>query len=102
MRTSRVLLCAATTAVACLTFTASAFDPANALASTGSGTPVSTLQRTYVADPAPVADPGRGFYRYTATHFSTEGGYTALDAGSLAQDRVRNGTTLAYRVFYLD
>ena len=102
MRSSRVLLCAATAAVACLTFTASSGDPASARPSSFTSTPVTSLQRTYTADPNPVADPGRGFYRYTATHLSTEVAYTPLDAAGLAQDRVRNGTTLAYRVFYLD
>jgi hypothetical protein len=50
-----------------------------------------------------IANPERGFYHYTETHWSPDGSaYQPLDAGRLRTWRTTESVTLVYRVFYLD
>lgn len=59
--------------------------------------------RTYVPSSAPIANPDRGFYHYTETHYSSSGsGYTSLDAPTLTRWRTEEDVTLVYRIFYLE
>lgn len=49
-----------------------------------------------------IANPQRGFYRHTETHYREDGsGYTPLDAGTLRSYR-EQGVTQVLRVFYLE
>ncbi|MBT0767690.1 DUF4832 domain-containing protein [Kineosporia sp. J2-2] len=66
-------------------------------ASAGEPTTVS-----YTASEAVIANPERGFYHHTETHYRADGsGYTPLDAETLAGYR-EEGVTQILRVFYLE
>ncbi|MFG1989958.1 DUF4874 domain-containing protein [Actinoplanes sp. NPDC048988] len=54
---------------------------------------------TYAPSTAAIANPGRGFFTYTETHF---GSYTPLSASSLTKARVDQARSLVYRIFYLE
>jgi hypothetical protein len=57
----------------------------------------------FAASDVDIANPGRGFYRYSETHLSgSPGTYQRLDPVLLADQRSRGGTTLIFRYFYLD
>ena len=50
-----------------------------------------------------VANPDRGMYHYTGTHYRSDGsGYTPLDVSQMQRWRTDEGVTLVYRVFYLE
>jgi hypothetical protein len=50
-----------------------------------------------------VANPDRGMYHYTETHYRSDGsGYTPLDVNLMRRWRTDEGVTLVYRVFYLE
>jgi len=58
---------------------------------------------TYAASTEVIANPDRGFYHYTETHFGAGGaGYAPLAAGSLVRWRQDEGVTLVYRIVYLE
>ncbi|MEV4346857.1 DUF4832 domain-containing protein [Actinoplanes sp. NPDC049596] len=59
----------------------------------------STATVTYAASAASIANPGRGFFTYTETHF---GSYTPLVDADLAAARVNQARSLVYRIFYLE
>ncbi len=57
---------------------------------------------TYSASSANIANPERGFYKHTETHYYADGsGYTPLDPATLAGYRDQ-GITQILRVFYLE
>lgn len=57
---------------------------------------------TYEASAANIANPERGFYKHTETHYRADGsGYTPLSATALADYRAQ-GITQILRVFYLE
>jgi hypothetical protein len=57
---------------------------------------------TYEASDETIANPQRGFYHHTETHYRADGsGYTPLDAATLAGYR-DEGVTQILRVFYLE
>jgi hypothetical protein len=57
---------------------------------------------TYQASDETIANPQRGFYHHTETHYRADGsGYTPLDAATLAGYR-DEGVTQILRVFYLE
>lgn len=59
--------------------------------------------RTYEADAATVANPERGFYHHTETHYRPGGsGYAPLDRERLRAWRVQEQVTQILRVFYLE
>ena len=67
------------------------------------GLAVPMATRGYAASTESLANPDRGFYRYTETRYRADGsGYTPLDAALLTRWRVESQITLVYRVFYLD
>jgi hypothetical protein len=50
-----------------------------------------------------IANPERGFYRYSETHLSGDPStYQRLDPAQLAEQRKQEGITLVFRYFYLD
>ncbi|RYV49822.1 DUF4832 domain-containing protein [Pengzhenrongella frigida] len=62
-----------------------------------------TVAHTYAASSAALANPDRGFYHYSETHFRADGsGYTPLDAAQLTSWRTSEKVTLVYRIFYLE
>jgi hypothetical protein len=62
--------------------------------------PSATIE--YAPSDSVIANPLRGFYRHTETHYREDGsGYTPLDAGTLRSYRAQ-GTTQILRVFYLE
>ena len=64
---------------------------------------VPTATRSYGASSELLANPDRGFYKYTETRYRADGsGYLPLDAAQLARWRNENLITLVYRVFYLE
>jgi len=64
---------------------------------------VPTVTRSYGASAELLANPDRGFYRYTETRYRADGsGFVPLDAAQLIRWRTENLITLVYRVFYLD
>jgi hypothetical protein len=57
---------------------------------------------TYEASTEVIANPERGFYHHTETHYRSDGsGYTPLDGAALEQFRTE-GITQILRVFYLE
>lgn len=65
----------------------------------GATAPITT---TYVKSDDVIANPERGFTRYTEARWGTDGlGYTPLDPTQLVQWRTTDQITLVYRVFYL-
>ncbi|MGH3718909.1 MAG: DUF4874 domain-containing protein [Pseudonocardiaceae bacterium] len=65
--------------------------------------PTPTVSHTCTGTSALIANPDRGFYRYTDTHFRGDGtGSTPLDAATLTQWRTQENITLVLRIFYLD
>jgi hypothetical protein len=59
--------------------------------------------RSYAPSSAAIANPDRGFYRYTETHYREDSsGYTPLDASTMTGWREKHGITLVYRMFYLE
>ncbi|MFF5085523.1 DUF4874 domain-containing protein [Actinoplanes sp. NPDC000266] len=68
--------------------------PGAAVAATPSAATV-----TYAASTASIANPGRGFFTYTETHF---GSYAPLNAADLAAARVDQARSLVFRIFYLE
>ena len=64
------------------------------------GAPVVT---TFPASDAIIANPGRGFFRYSETHLTGDPGtYRRLDPVALAARRTAEGVTVVFRYFYLD
>lgn len=68
---------------------------------TAQAAPPATVTRAYPASTADIANPGRGFFTYTETHFRT-GGHVPLDAATLAAARTTQARSLVFRVFYLE
>ncbi|MEV8376125.1 DUF4832 domain-containing protein [Kribbella sp. NPDC056861] len=63
----------------------------------------STTTRTYTASDAVIANPERGFYHHTETHYRADGtGYTPLDRTTLTNFRTQENITQILRVFYLE
>ena len=61
-----------------------------------------TTTVTYQASTANIANPERGFYKHTETHYRADGsGYTPLTAAALSGYR-EQGITQILRVFYLE
>jgi len=59
--------------------------------------------RTYEPSDAIIANPERGFYHHTETHYRADGsGYTPLDGERLATWRKEEKITQILRVFYLE
>lgn len=82
----------------------SAATPADT-ATTGaaSATASSTTTRSYEASTAVIANPERGFYHHTETHYRADGsGYEPLDATELRTWREQEQVTQILRVFYLE
>ncbi|GAA3666236.1 DUF4832 domain-containing protein [Microbacterium marinilacus] len=76
-----------------------ALAPVGASAATASDDPVVVL---YEEDGSVIANPERGFYHHTETHYRADGsGYVPLDPGVLAGYRAE-GITQILRVFYLE
>ncbi|WP_432542001.1 DUF4832 domain-containing protein [Kineococcus sp. SYSU DK002] len=76
---------------------------ASATAGTGTG-PGHRHSNTVTYQPSDetIANPQRGFYRHTETHYRADGsGYTPLDAATLRSYR-DDGVTQILRVFYLE
>ena len=85
------------TAAALLLITAGTFLPTRAQAA------ATTQVVTLAASDDVIANPERGFYRYSETHLSgNPSSHQRLDAGALANQRKVEGTTLVFRYFYLD
>lgn len=58
-----------------------------------------TASVTYTASTAIIANPERGFYKYSAAHSNN---YQALNQTTLTNYRVNNNVTVIYRYFYLE
>lgn len=64
--------------------------------------PRRTVTTTYAASDAVIANPERGFYHHTETHYRADGsGYVPLDGTTLRSYRAE-GITQILRVFYLE
>jgi hypothetical protein len=62
-----------------------------------------TQTHTYTASDDVIANPERGFYHHTETHYYADGsGYTPLDATTLRNFRTQEDITQILRVFYLE
>lgn len=62
-----------------------------------------TITHHYAGTTDLVANPDRGMYHYTETHYRSDGsGYTPLDVNQLQRWRTNEGVTMVYRVFYLE
>lgn len=62
-----------------------------------------TVTRSYQTSNAQMANPDRGLYHYTETHYRADGsGYTPLNLAQLQQWRTADGVTVVYRIFYLE
>jgi len=58
---------------------------------------------SYETSSADLANPDRGFFHYTETHYRPDGsGYTPLDIAQLTGWREQQNVTLVYRIFYLE
>jgi hypothetical protein len=58
---------------------------------------------SFAASDVDIANPERGFYRYSETHLSGDPAtYQRLDPVALATQRTKDGVTLVFRYFYLD
>lgn len=67
----------------------------------GPATGVATVE--YAASTAIIANPERGLFQYSETHYQSDGsGYTALSANSLAASRSSDGRSLVYRYFVME
>lgn len=104
-----VLLCAASVAVVvCLAVVAApahASSPALSRepAPARAARPAADVRQTYEPSNRQLANPDRGFYRYTETHALADGsGWQALDVATLEAWRTQEQVTLAYRIFYLE
>ncbi|GAB2605337.1 DUF4832 domain-containing protein [Kribbella endophytica] len=74
--------------------------PTQAAVATGNG---SKSTRTYAASEAVIANPERGFYHHTETHYRADGtGYVPLDRTTLTNYRTSENITQILRVFYLE
>ncbi|WP_328324901.1 DUF4832 domain-containing protein [Kribbella sp. NBC_00382] len=59
--------------------------------------------RTYTASTDVIANPERGFYHHTETHYYADGsGYVPLDKTTLRNFRTQENVTQILRVFYLE
>lgn len=59
--------------------------------------------KSFAASDVDIANPERGFYRYSETHLSGDPAtYQRLDPVALAAQRTDNRSTLVFRYFYLD
>jgi hypothetical protein len=59
--------------------------------------------RTYTASTDVIANPERGFYHHTETHYYADGsGYVPLDRTTLTNFRTQENITQILRVFYLE
>jgi hypothetical protein len=93
--------------VACAATPASKSAPAGSTtahpeAATATAAGAGATTRSYTASSADFANPGRGFFTYTETHFSRSEPYDALDAAELAQARTGEAHSIVYRIFYLE
>lgn len=67
------------------------------------GSVAAPATKFYVPSTENIANPDRGFYHYTETHYLASGsGYTPLDGAGLTRWRITEGVTLVYRIFYLE
>ncbi|MGY1769962.1 DUF4832 domain-containing protein [Blastococcus sp. SYSU D00813] len=86
--------------------TAPAAAPTTTAAPTGTATPSATTDSRlvrYAPTDEVFANPERGFYHYTETHWSPDGSaYAPLDVARLTAWRTTESVSLVYRVFYLD
>jgi Domain of unknown function (DUF4832)/Domain of unknown function (DUF4874) len=58
---------------------------------------------TLASSDGTIANPERGFYRYSETHLTGDPStYQRLDPLQLANQRIQEGVTLVFRYFYLD
>ncbi|TWH71777.1 DUF4832 domain-containing protein [Modestobacter roseus] len=97
-RTSTPRRAAAALALACLAGSTQVVLAGEAGA--GTRTTASTVQ--YAPTDRVIANPSRGFYHHTETHYRADGsGYTPLDAATLRGYRAE-GITQVLRVFYLE
>jgi hypothetical protein len=93
-------LLSATLAVTVVQATFSTAEPASA---TARGSTVKLQTRSYAPSSAAIANPDRGFYRYTETHYREDSsGYVPLNASTMTRWREKQGITLVYRIFYLE
>jgi Domain of unknown function (DUF4832)/Domain of unknown function (DUF4874) len=77
-------------------------EPADA-GPAGSGAGDNRTAVTYQPSSESIANPERGFYHHTETHFRADGsGYTPLDGTQLRTWREEEGITQILRVFYLE
>ena len=82
---------------------AAALTGATASSATPSGTTTNTTSKSYVASTAVIANPERGFYHHTETHFRADGtGYEPLDRAELRTWREQEHITQILRVFYFE
>jgi hypothetical protein len=82
--------------------TSSAAEPRQATSGTGSTT-AATATRTYEPSTAVIANPERGFYHHTETHYRADGsGYVPLDLARLRTWREQEKISQILRVFYLE
>lgn len=59
--------------------------------------------QSFAASDLDIANPERGFYRYSETHLTGDPAtYQRLDPVALAAQRTNDGVTLVFRYFYLD
>ncbi|WP_299954108.1 DUF4832 domain-containing protein [uncultured Modestobacter sp.] len=99
-RTSTRRGATAALAAACLLAPAQLALAGEAAAGTGHRAPGVTVQ--YAPTDRVIANPARGFYHHTETHYREDGsGYTPLDAATLRGYRAE-GITQVLRVFYLE
>ncbi|MEU8224126.1 DUF4832 domain-containing protein [Kribbella sp. NPDC048915] len=65
--------------------------------------PAPASTRTYSASAEVIANPERGFYHHTETHYRADGtGYVPLDLTTLRNYRTQENITQILRVFYLE
>lgn len=79
--------------------------PASAMTPTegGMSATADVTTRTYASSSANLANPERGFYHHTETHYRADGsGYVPLDAARLRAWREEEKITQILRVFYLE
>jgi len=61
------------------------------------------VPQTYGAATSVIANPDRGMYHYTETHYRPDGsGYVPLDAAEITRWRTQENVTLVYRIFFLE
>lgn len=58
---------------------------------------------TFTASNAIIANPGRGFFQYSETHYQSDGsGYSPLNATTLASARTTQARTIVFRYFVME